>query len=196
MPMKALLAVVALTGIASADDDAEPAVAQAGDANLEPTATRQGIQLTGALGGGLAIGFSVPDANGTGGRFSFRLGEPMTPSWLLTVELAGGAQLHRSADHMQTYVDNDANVLIGAQYYPSDSFFVRAGLGIGTYMQTTAARDLANHKYAGPAFVFGGGLELVRVKHLVFDVELFSISMANREGLLATTALCVGATLH
>lgn len=195
--MRALLVVAALARIASADDE-EPAVTHAGEANLESSSLRQGVQLSGVIGGALSLGFSMPDANGTGGALSLRLGEPMTPSWVLTLELVGAGQLHRTAGTMnaETVIDNATNALIGAQYYPNDSFFVRIGMGVGTYMQTKAARDLQNHKYAGPAFGFGLGLELIKVKHLIFDFELFSTSMINREGLLATTAFGLGATIH
>lgn len=199
--MKALIAmiavalVVALVGVADADD--EPAVAHVGEANLESKEVRQGVQLTGAIGGGLALGFSMEDTTGTGGVISLRLGEPMTPQWVLTIELAGGGQLHRTAEmNPRTVIDNDTNLLFGAQFYPSDSFFVRGGFGLGTYLQNTAARDLADHKYVGPAFVLGAGLELVKLKHFIFDFEVFSISMPNRAGLLATTAACLGLTIH
>ena len=195
--MKALLVLVALCRVASADDPDDSGVTHAGEANLESKDSRQGIQLSGALGGGLAIGFRLKDANGTGGRISLRLGEPMTPNWVLTVEIAGGGQLHRDATTMpQTHVDNDTNLLVGAQYYPSDSFFVRVAAGIGGYMQSVAARDSVDHRYAGPAVAFGAGLEIIKLKHLTFDFELFSISLATRDGLLATTALCFGATIH
>jgi hypothetical protein len=195
--MRAVLVVAALARVAHADDDVEPAVANAGEANLESTASRQGVQLTGAVGGSLAIGFSVPDANGTGGALSLRLGEPMTPQWVLTAEVEGAGQLHRTPGaNGTTELDNDTNLLIGAQYYPNDSFFVRVGTGIGTYMQTKAARDGLDHKYVGPAFAFGAGLELVKLKHIVFDFELFSVSMANRAGVLTTSAFGLGATIH
>ena len=194
--MRSLLVVAALARVASADD--EPAVTHAGDANLESREVRQGVQLSGVVGGAVSLGFSMPDANGTGGALSLRLGEPMTPSWVLTVELAGAGQLHRTAGTMgsTTVLDNDTNLLIGTQYYPNDSFFVRVGVGVGTYMQNKAARDLQDHKYVGPAFVFGMGLELIKLKHLVFDFEIFSTSMMNREGLLATTAFGLGGTIH
>ena len=192
--MRALLVVAALARVASADDD-EPTVTRAGEANLASKSLRQGVQLSGVIGGALSIGFSMPDANGTGGAVSLRIGEPMTPSWVLNLELLGGGQLHRTTGTMNTdpVIDNDTNALIGAQYYPSESFFIRAGVGVGTYKQTKAARDLHDHKYVGPAIAVGLGL---RVKHLIFDFELFSTSMLNREGLLATTAFGLGATIH
>ncbi len=194
--MRLLLVVAALARVAHADDDVEPAVANAGEANLESTASRQGVQLTGAVGGSLAIGFSVPDANGTGGAVSLRVGEPMTPQWVLTVEVEGAGQLHKPPDMKTTYLDNDTNLLIGAQYYPNDSFFVRVATGVGTYKQTMAARDNMDHKYVGPAFAFGAGLELIKLKHIVFDFEIFSVSMANRAGVFTTSAFGLGATLH
>jgi hypothetical protein len=50
--------------------------------------------------------------------------------------------------------------------------------------------------FTGPAFAIGGGLEVIKVKHFVFDVELFDVSMINRDGVLASTALCVGLTIN
>ena len=193
--MRALLIVAALARVASADDE-EPAVQRAGEANLESLAPRQGVQLSGVLGGAMTLGFRMKDATGTGGAVSLRIGEPMTPSWVLSVEVFGAGQLHRSVDMKTTNIDNFTGALIGAQYYPNDSFFVRVGTGVGTYMQTDAARDNMNHKYAGPAFVFGAGLELIRLKHLVFDFEIFSTSMITRDGVLATSALGIGGTIH
>ncbi len=190
------LGIVTLARVARADDDAEPAIATAGEANLESTAARQGIQLSGMLGGALALGFHMKDATGTGGAISLRLGEPMTPKWVLTVEVEGGGQLHEAADMKSTHLDNDTNFLIGAQYYPNESLFVRVGFGIGTYMQTAAARDGFDHRYIGPAFGFGAGLELIKLKHLVFDFELFSVSMVNRDGMFSMTAFGFGTTIH
>lgn len=195
--MRALLIVAALGRVASADDE-EPAVQRAGEANLESRDARQGVQLSGVIGGAMTLGFKMRDATGTGGAVSLRIGEPMTPSWVVTLELCGAGQLHRTTGTMnaETVLDNDTALAIGAQYYPNDSFFVRVGVGLGTYQQTKAARDLQDHKYAGPAFVFGAGLELIRLKHLVFDFEIFSASMITRDGVLATTALGLGGTIH
>ena len=196
---KVVVLLLAACRLAHADDD-EPAVTRAGEANLElPKGMRSGVQFSGAIGGSLALGFSMSDASGSGGAYSFRLGEPMTPSWVLTFELAGSAQLHRTFDG-QTKVDNDTNLLVGAQYYPSDSFFIRAAFGLGTYIQngatiTGTAMD-AQTTFTGPAFAIGGGLEVIKLKHFVFDVELFDISMINRDGVLATTAVCVGLTIN
>jgi len=188
----ALALLLSLSGAAHADD-AEPAVTHAGEANLDPKGSRTNIQLTGALGGAVSLGFSMTDANGSGGALSLRLGEPMSPEWVLNLEVATVGQLHRAIDHMTLEVDQSTALLVGASYYPSDSLFVRFGLGGGNYIK----RDLmGEHHFGGVDSIFGAGLEVIKVKHFVFDVEIWNLSLLNRDGLLSSSTFCIGATIN
>lgn len=190
----ALALLLSLSGLAHADD-AEPAVTHAGEANLEPKGSRTNIQFTGALGGAASIGFSMTDANGSGGALSLRMGEPMTPEWVLNLELATVGQPHRAVDGTLE-LDQSTALLVGASYYVSEAFFFRGGVGPGGYVKHQIMIAGGDRHYAGLATGFGFGLDIIKVKHFVFGTEIWNMSLLNRDGLLSSTAFCVAMTIN
>lgn len=194
----ALALLLSLSGLAHADDS-EPAVTHAGEANLDPKGSRTNIQFTGAIGGAVSIGFSMTDANGSGGALSLRIGEPMTPEWMLNLELGSVTQPHRAFDKTLE-LDQSTALLVGASYYLSDAFFMRGSIGFGSYMKKSPTimgdATSGDHTYGGLAFGFGFGLDIIKVKHFVFGTEIWNLSLANRDGLLSSTAFCVSTTIN
>lgn len=195
----AVALLLSLSGLAHPDDDAEPAVTHAGEANLDPKGSRTNIQFTGAIGGAVSLGFSMTDANGSGGALSLRLGEPMTPEWVLNFEIGSVTQPHRAFDKTLE-LDNSTALLVGASYYLSNAFFLRGAIGVGNYVKKnpTIMGDptSGDHHYGGFATAFGFGLDIIRVKHFVFGTEIWNMSLLNRDGLLSSTAFCVAMTVN
>jgi hypothetical protein len=205
--VKWLLPLVATAGIAHADpapvapaaDPApDPAAERAADANLESVAPRQGVTFSAALGGSLTLGIGLDDSVGKGGGGSFRLGHVMSHDSVVTVELLFSAVVRRAPD-MSLVTNNNTNLLVGIQYFIGPSLFVRAAGGFGDYIRNkvdVGGGVLGTRKVAGPAGAIGVGLEVIHAKHISVEFESFSVGMPNRDGLLSTTAFCIGASYY
>ena len=171
------------------------AALEAGDANLEAPSGRSGVVFSASIGGGLMVGFGIPDSVGRGGSASFRLGHVATPRTVLDLELDITAALHRQATNSAAATNSDSNLLIGAQYYVNPSLWVRGAGGLGVY--DARAVVLGNGTPGerilfGPAVLGALGIELLRFKWAVLDVEATVSAMVNHDGVLVANGLALG----
>lgn len=193
----------ATSGVAHAEsgppaaDPPDPAVEYAADANLESTANRQGLTLALSLGGGLLVGLGIDGPTGRGGSLDLRLGHVATPHTVITFEVGGTLTLH-GKEGMPVYTTRDTNVLAGAQYYVSESLWLRFAGGLGVY-QASHVQGSNNNVFidvdqVGPAVLGGIGLDLARFKWAVFGLEIGTSVMA-RSGVLIASDLRLGVQL-
>jgi hypothetical protein len=180
---------------ASATSDApDPAVVEAGDANLESIEDRQGLTFAGSLGGGLILGFGINDSVGRGGAVSLRLGHVATRSTVITFEVGVTAVLHKAGTNNTTETNTNTNLLAGALHYVNQSLWLRFGGGLGAYQgrQVALSKGIGNLTLIGPAALAGVGLDLLRVKSAVLDFEIGTSAMINSEGLLVASGATIG----
>ncbi|HET9620434.1 MAG TPA: hypothetical protein VFP84_03630 [Kofleriaceae bacterium] len=190
--------VLAAAGIAHAEPAPAPTPAQAaldaGDANLAPIADRSGLVFTGALGGGLMVGFGINDSVGRGGSVSFRLGHVATPRTVIDFELDVTAALHKQAENAATATNTETSLLAGAQYYAHRSLWLRFAGGLGVYQGRDVVLDngqRGDQTLVGPAVLAGIGVEIARFKWAVFGIEASVSAMFNRDGVLVANGLDV-----
>jgi hypothetical protein len=187
--LPALAITVVLGTIAHAEPAPDPAVAAAGEANLESTARHEGLDLTLALGGGLTLGIGIADSVGRGGAGSLRIGHAATPRSVLTLELAGVALFHAvktTTGETTTRTNNDSNLLIGAQYFVHPALWLRVAVGFGIYRAEAVGPSADDVRLMGPSGAVGAGFDLVRWRRAAIGLEMISIGMINREGLLSS----------
>jgi hypothetical protein len=203
-----VLVVVATVAHAHADTKEvkpDPSAVQAGEANLESTAARQGYVFTFAVGGSLTLGFGVNDSTGTGGGGVIRLAHVATPRTLITLEVVGSALFHqvKAGDMTTTYTNQNTTFLLGAQVYANPALWFRFAGGFGRYFgdevlletdpgQPTRRGDI---RLAGPAGSVGAGVDLLRLKRFRMGFELIGTGMVNREGVLTSGGFLIGFTV-
>ena len=169
----------------------DPAAVEAGDANLESVEHRRGTTLSVGLGGALTFGMGVKNAVGRGGGFDIRVGRVATRHTVITLELSVCALPHQlSSGGIST--NSSTSLLVGAQHWVNESLWVRAGLGYGVFLANDEPLPGASRTLRGAASVVGAGVDLVRWKSAVLDLELLSVAMVNREGVLSSSALLLG----
>jgi hypothetical protein len=190
--VKALAIVAVLASTAYADDDDG---ADASEANLETKAARTGTTFTATVGPSFGVGFGISGSVGTGPALGFRLGHVMTPSSLLLLELVGTTQLHQAAMESATLHNDDLRLLVGAQYYAKASLWIRGGVGYGSYHEVFGG-DQGDRTLRGAAGLFGFGLDLARVGHVVFGFEVFFAGTVTKDGLMSSTALNLGVSYY
>lgn len=169
----------------------DPAALRAGEANLESKARREGVTFSVAIGPSLTIG-SAPVGTGTGGAVSLRLGHVATPSTVILFELEGAAQLHKNGTMGELVANNNTNLMTGAQSWIAPSLWVRAMAGVGRFQGNDipiGPNPSANIVLVGPAGELGVGIDLARWRGAVLGLELYSINMVNRTGLLSANGL-------
>jgi hypothetical protein len=202
----AALAVVTAAHLAYADapkaipvpagEPPDPAVEQAGDANLESTADRRGFTFSVGLGGGLMIGFGIQGSVGRGGALSVRLGHVATPHTVITFEVATSAVLHEPpVMNASVETNTDTNLLAGAQYYVTPSLWIRGAGGVGIYRANQVELSggaLGDIRLIGPAVLGGIGVEFVRVRSAVMGLEVGTSAMISSSGVLMTSTLGLG----
>jgi hypothetical protein len=185
----------AASGVAHAEsgppgaDAPDPAVEYAADANLESTANRQGLTIAGSLGGGLLVGLGIEGPTGRGGSLDIRIGHVATPRTVITFEIGATLTLH-GKEGMPVYSTTDTNVLAGAQYYVSDSLWLRLAGGLGIYqashVQAADNNVFIDVRQVGPAVLGAIGLDLARFKWAVFGVEIGTSVMVHSGALVAS----------
>ncbi len=189
--------IVSIGGVASAEttrageSDPDPAASRAAEANLESTASRTGVTFGVAIGPSFTLG-ADPVGTGTGGALSLRVGHVATPSTVILFELEGAAQLHKKGMTGALIANNSTNALAGAQVWVGPSLWVRGMGGVGMFHgnDIPIGNDpSANIRLIGPAGAFGAGIDLARWKGLVLGLELYSINMINRKGLLSANSI-------
>jgi len=177
----------------------DPAVEYASDANLESTENRQGLTFAGSVGGGLLVGFGIEGSTGRGGSFDLRLGRVATPRTVITFEVGATIVLHGTAMlngvASATYTNTDLNLLAGAQYYVSESLWLRFAGGVGRYQATHVQRSdnnvFVDVQQIGPAVLGGIGVDFARFKWAVFGVELGTSVMVH-SGMVVASDLRLG----
>jgi hypothetical protein len=180
---------------AATSDAPDPAVVEAGDANLESIEDRTGLTFAGAVGGGLIVGIGINDSVGRGGSVSLRLGHVATRSTVITFELGITAVLHKRAMNGPTETNTSSNLLAGAQYYVNPSLWLRFGGGLGVHLGrqvTLSDGKVGDLTLVGPAALAGVGLDLLRVKSAVLDFEIATSAMVNRDGVLIASGANLG----
>jgi hypothetical protein len=171
------------------------AAIEAGDANLEAPAGRSGIVSSVSFGGGLMVGFGIPDSVGRGGQASFRIGRVASPRTVIDLELDIVASLHRQATNSAAATNTDSNLLIGAQYYVNPSLWVRGAGGLGVYdaRQVVLGNGTPGERtLVGPAVLGALGIELLRFKWAVLGVEVSASAMVSHDGVLIANGLDLG----
>lgn len=179
----------------------DPAVEYAADANLESTANRRGFVLAGSLGGGLIIGLGIAGSTGRGGSFDVRLGHVATPRTVITFEFGGTIVLHTAklnAMDSATYTNANLNLLAGAQYYVTESLWLRFAGGLGRY-QASHVKSMDGNvsvdvQQTGPAVLGGIGVDFARFKRAVFGLEIGTSAMV-RSGVVVASDLRLGVAL-
>jgi hypothetical protein len=178
---------------APAEPKPDPAALEAGDANLESTALRQGIVVTLGIGGGLSIGLGMDNATGRGGAGTLRIAHVANRRTMVAIELVGSA-LFFTVKESTLYRTDAANVLLSAQYYVNPALWLRAGAGWGRYAgnrfvdEATMLELRKRIRLAGPAASVGAGIDIVRLKRFRAGLEVSSTAMINRDGILSSNS--------
>jgi hypothetical protein len=184
----ALVAVIAWTGIARADD--KRAEQQANEANLESNAPRAGVTFSAAIGGGLVLG----DGVGRGPAASFRLGHVATAQDVITFELTGSSLLHEPMPGDLRHNDF-ADLMAGALHYSSGSLWVRGAGGLVLYTVDDPGKSKSPHPGGGG--LVGLGVDLARWHYLVLGLEAFGVgAIVSTKGLMVTSGICLGLTYY
>jgi len=144
-----------------------------------------------AIGPSFGVGFGISGSVGTGAAVTLRLGHVMTPTWVLQLELVGASQLHQAAMEGATLHNDDLRLLVGAKYYAQPSLWVRFGGGYGSYHEVFGG-DKGDRTLRGVAGLFGFGLDLARFGHWVVGSEFFTSGTITKDGLMTSSALCLG----
>ncbi|HEX7841686.1 MAG TPA: hypothetical protein VF469_29655 [Kofleriaceae bacterium] len=204
----AVAGVLAAAGVARADaptaasEPPDPAVEEAGDANLESGANPSGVTFSASLGGGMIVGFGIDDSAGRGGAVSVRLGHVATPRTVIALGIDVTLALHQPKGEGVT-ANSDTNLLVSAQHYVNPSLWLRFGGGIGVYQRKQVVvavvdgmEQLGDRTLLGPAALAGLGLDLVRFKWVVLGIEAATTAMVNREGVLLASHLNLGVSFN
>lgn len=175
----------------------DPAAVEAGEANLESTAERQGLSLTFGIGGALSVGFGISNATGRGGVGTLRLAHVANARSVVAIEASAGALFFSVSGSL--YQTTTQHFLLAGQYYLNPALWVRAAIGFGRYggdelrMGDLIFRE--RFRLAGPAGSAGAGVDLVRLKRFRAGVEFCSTAMINREGVLSSNGFLIGLTV-
>jgi hypothetical protein len=195
--LAALAAAMLAPSAARADDKPDPAAIEAGDANLEPLALREGLIFPLGLGGALSVGIGMDGATGQGGAGTLRLAHVANARSTIAVEIVGSALFFNVSGHL--YRTDVTNFLVAGQYYLNAALWLRGGIGLGRYggpelrMENFILRD--RFRYAGPAGSAGAGVDLVRLKRFRASVEFCSTAMINRDGVLSSSGFLLGLSI-
>ena len=182
--------MVVLVSAAQAEPKPDPAAARAADANLESIEHRRGIVFGAAIGPAVTIG----GGTGTGGDLALKLGHVATPKTVLMMTLGGSAQFHRDLN-MNLVANNLTYALVGAQYWAGPSLWLALNVGGGTYHCNQCVDDASvprNTKRAGPGGGVGAGVDLVRFRGVVLDLEVYSVGLITRDGFIMTGGMSLG----
>lgn len=139
------------------------ALAEAREANLEPTSVREGFAVGIALGLAAQFGVGVSGASGGGGGFDLRLGTVASPRWVWLIELA--ATGYTAGDEK---INQSAVVTVGGQLYVNDAFWLRGGLGYASFHR----RNNTEPDLRGLGALGAGGVDVLRRGGLALSVEL------------------------
>jgi len=180
----------------AATDAADPAVAQAAEANLESVANRRGVTWGFAFGGGLLAGFGIEDSVGRSGNAVVRVGHVATPNTVISLALDIAGTQHKRTKMSDVATNASIGFSLSAQRYINPSLWLRFGGGVAIYVASdidmtgkVTGGDLTTW---GPMGVFGLGLDVLRWRSLVFDLEATTTMAATGEGVLFSTSAGFG----
>ena len=181
----------------------DSAASDAADANLESTATRRGMTLAAAVGGGFIAGFGIDNSVGRGGAVAFRVGRVATPRTVITLEFDIAVLLHKRSEKSPVDANTNAEVFAGAQYFVSSGLSLRLGGGVGAYTARgiltpgtmTMPMTTRDDTTVGPAVLGGIGVELARIKWAVIGLEATTTAMIN-SGVLLGSSLKLGLSIE
>jgi hypothetical protein len=171
----------------------DPIVSVAQNANLESTSRHAGLNFTVAGGGGFTVGFGIGDSVGRGPGVSFRLAYAASERFAWTVELASIAALHQVAgtsDNGEIERDVETALMTGLQFYVNRTLWVRIAGGIGGYQPSKGGN------LGGPAGGFGGGFDVIRFRRAAIGLEMMSMGLITRDGLLTGTAFMLALNIE
>jgi hypothetical protein len=187
---RAAVLLIGFASVAAAEPKPDPAATRAGDANLESTEHRRGIVFGASLGPSVTIG----GGTGTGGDLALKLGHVATPKTVLMMTFGGSAQFHRDLN-MKLVANNLTYALIGAQYWVGPALWLNLSVGAGTYHCNQCVDDASvprNTKRAGPGGGVGGGVDLVRFRGVVLGLEVYTVGVISRDGVIMTGGMSLG----
>jgi hypothetical protein len=183
------------------DDEIKPdrrAVRQAREANLEPERLREGLAIGIAIGPTMQIGFGerLAEASGTGGSFDIRIGTSATErlAWFLDFLIAGSP---REGDTGKNKLNQTAGLIVGAQFFPLQALWVRAGLGIATATlrsETPEPMDPNNH--TGLGVIVGGGIDFLRRGRFALSGQLTFMTGIYGGGAATAAVSAIGLTWY
>lgn len=177
----------------------DPVVTSSAQHSLESGSRHQGLSFTLAIGGGLTVGVGIDSSIGRGPSGSLRFAHMAGERWAFTAEIANTTLLHQvkgtdsSGGKIRT--DVGSNLLVGVQLYVNRVLWLRGGVGLGSF-QIAEVDSMDTKILGGPSGVVGGGLDLVRFRRAAIGVEMMSLGMLNRDGLLTTTAFMLDLTIE
>jgi len=194
----AALLLLATSTVATAEPKPDRAVTSAGNANLETDAHRKGIVLQAGLGGGLILGIGVDGVVGNGPSGTLRLGRVATENALVTLEVDLVTPRHAVAatEDSDTYTDQSGSIMLGGQFYLNQAAWVRLAGGLGVYHGEHRLMGLDDVDLVGPAGAFGAGIEIVRFARWAIGLEMFTIGMINKDGLMSSSGFLVDAIVY
>lgn len=177
----------------------DPISERAGEHGLESTDRHNGLNFTAAIGGGVTVGIGIESAVGRGPSGSFRLASVAAPRLAFVAELTTVTMLRQSKGINGmlggTRTDQANNLLFGIQLYANRLLWVRTGVGVGGFV-IDQGKGVDPKVLAGPAGVVGGGFDLWRRRRVAIGVEIMTVGMLNRDGLLTTTGFMLDLSIE
>ncbi len=177
----------------------DPVVTSSAQHSIESASRQQGFSVTLAFGGGLTVGVGIDCSVGRGPSGSLRFAHMAGERWAFTAEIANTTLLHqvKGTDSSGGTIRTDvgSNLLLGVQLYVNRVLWLRGGVGLGSF-QIDDPDSMKTKILGGPSGVAGGGLDLVRFRRVAIGVEMMSLGMLNRDGLLTTTAFMLDFTIE
>lgn len=183
-------AAVAIPDLPPAPRPDPRAVAQAREANFEPTSVREGFAIGAALGPSMQLGFQISESSGTGGGFGLRLGTVASPRWVWLLELAATVY-RREDDTGKVRLNQSALLTFGGQLYLRDALWLRGGLGFANFTRRTE-NLLADSSFSGIGMTAAAGYDLYHDGGLAWSIELLALGARYRAGTVLGGSLQVG----
>ena len=165
-------------------------MAQAREANFEPTTVRDGFAIGAALGPSMQLGFGISESSGTGGGFGLRLGTVGSPRWVWLLELAATAY-RREDDTGKVRLNQSALLTFGGQLYLREALWLRGGLGFANFTRRTE-NLAADSNFSGVGVTAAAGYDLYRDGGLAWSIEVLTLGAQYRDGTVLGASVQVG----
>jgi len=183
------------------DDEIVPdrrAVKQASEANLEPERLREGFAIGISIGPTMQIGFGdkLAEASGTGGSFDIRIGTSATErlAWFLDFLVAG---MPREADTGKNKLNQSAALVVGAQIFPLQALWLRAGVGLASAtLRSEVETEMEPNEHTGLGVIAGGGIDFLRRGRFALSGQLTFITGIYGGGAATAAVSALGLTWY